>query len=162
MCIRDREIVEESGAKVDINDDGIVKIASSDTDSLDKALELINSIVAEPEAGEIYEGKVVKIMDFGAFVNFFGKRDGLVHISQLANERVKSVTDIVTEGDVVKVKLLGFDNRGKVKLSMKEVDQKTGKEIVSESKGPDIEKASDEKKPRKSKKSKKDKNEETN
>ena len=126
-----REIVEESGAKVDINDDGIVKIASSDTESLNKALELINSIVAEPEAGEIYEGKVVKIMDLGAFVNFFGKRDGLVHISQLANERVKSVTDIVSEGDIVKVKLLGFDNRGKVKLSMKEVDQKTGKEIIS-------------------------------
>ena len=157
-----REIVEESGAKVDINDDGIVKIASSDTESLDKALELINSIVAEPEAGEIYEGKVVKIMDFGAFVNFFGKKDGLVHISQLANERVKSVTDIVSEGDVVKVKLLGFDNRGKVKLSMKEVDQKTGKEIVSESKESDNEKASDEKKPRKSKKPKKDKKEETN
>ena len=157
-----REIVEESGAKVDINDDGIVKIASSDTESLDKALELINSIVAEPEAGEIYEGKVVKIMDFGAFVNFFGKKDGLVHISQLANERVKSVTDIVSEGDVVKVKLLGFDNRGKVKLSMKEVDQKTGKEIVSESKESNNEKASDEKKPRKSKKPKKDKKEETN
>ena len=157
-----REIVEESGAKVDINDDGIVKIASSDTESLNKALELINSIVAEPEAGEIYEGKVVKIMDFGAFVNFFGKKDGLVHISQLANERVKSVTDIVSEGDVVKVKLLGFDNRGKVKLSMKEVDQKTGKEIVSESKESNNEKASDEKKPRKSKKPKKDKKEETN
>ena len=149
-----REIVEESGAKVDINDDGIVKIASSDTESLNKALELINSIVAEPEAGEIYEGKVVKIMDFGAFVNFFGKRDGLVHISQLANERVKSVTDIVSEGDIVKVKLLGFDNRGKVKLSMKEVDQKTGKEIISDS-----EKISEEppkeKKPKKAKKTKK-------
>ena len=148
-----REIVEESGAKVDINDDGIVKIASSDTESLNKALELINSIVAEPEAGEIYEGKVVKIMDFGAFVNFFGKRDGLVHISQLANERVKSVTDIVSEGDIVKVKLLGFDNRGKVKLSMKEVDQKTGKEIISDS-----EKISEEppkeKKPKKTKKAK--------
>ena len=148
-----REIVEESGAKVDINDDGIVKIASSDTESLNKALELINSIVAEPEAGEIYEGKVVKIMDFGAFVNFFGKRDGLVHISQLANERVKSVTDIVSEGDIVKVKLLGFDNRGKVKLSMKEVDQKTGKEIISGS-----EKISEEppkeKKPKKTKKAK--------
>ena len=157
-----REIVEESGAKVDINDDGIVKIASSDTESLNKALELINSIVAEPEAGEIYEGKVVKIMDFGAFVNFFGKKDGLVHISQLANERVKSVTDVVSEGDTVKVKLLGFDNRGKVKLSMKEVDQKTGKEIVSESKESNNEKASDEKKPRRSKKPKKDKKEETN
>ena len=155
-----REIGEESGAKVDINDDGIVKIASSDTESLNKALELINSIVAEPEAGEIYEGKVVKIMDFGAFVNFFGKRDGLVHISQLANERVKNVTDIVSEGDIVKVKLLGFDNRGKVKLSMKEVDQKTGKEIISDS-----EKFSEEppkeKKPKKAKKAKKAKEEDS-
>ena len=151
-----REIVEESGAKVDINDDGIVKIASSDTDSLNKALELINSIVAEPEAGEIYEGKVVKIMDFGAFVNFFGKKDGLVHISQLANERVKNVTDIVSEGDIVKVKLLGFDNRGKVKLSMKEVDQKTGKEVISESEEAS-EESPKEKKPKKTKKTKKDK-----
>ena len=156
-----REIVEESGAKVDINDDGIVKIASSDTDSLNKALDLINSIVAEPEAGEIYEGKVVKIMDFGAFVNFFGKKDGLVHISQLANERVKNVTDIVSEGDVVKVKLLGFDNRGKVKLSMKEVDQKTGKEIISESEETS-EGAPKEKKPKKAKKTKKDKEEDSN
>ena len=156
-----REIVEESGAKVDINDDGIVKIASSDTDSLNKALELINSIVAEPEAGEIYEGKVVKIMDFGAFVNFFGKKDGLVHISQLANERVKNVTDIVSEGDVVKVKLLGFDNRGKVKLSMKEVDQKTGKEIISDSEETS-EDAPKEKKPKKAKKTKKDKEEDSN
>ena len=156
-----REIVEESGAKVDINDDGIVKIASSDTDSLNKALELINSIVAEPEAGEIYEGKVVKIMDFGAFVNFFGKKDGLVHISQLANERVKNVTDIVSEGDIVKVKLLGFDNRGKVKLSMKEVDQKTGKEVVSESEESSKE-SPKEKKPKKTKKTKKDKEEESN
>jgi polyribonucleotide nucleotidyltransferase len=156
-----REIVEESGAKVDINDDGIVKIASSDTDSLNKALELINSIVAEPEAGEIYEGKVVKIMDFGAFVNFFGKKDGLVHISQLANERVKNVTDIVSEGDIVKVKLLGFDNRGKVKLSMKEVDQKTGKEIISES-DETSEEPPKEKKPKKAKKTKKDKEENSN
>ena len=156
-----REIVEESGAKVDINDDGIVKIASSDTDSLNKALELINSIVAEPEAGEIYEGKVVKIMDFGAFVNFFGKKDGLVHISQLANERVKNVTDIVSEGDIVKVKLLGFDNRGKVKLSMKEVDQKTGKEVVSESEESSKE-SPKEKKPKKTKKTKKDKEENSN
>ena len=156
-----REIVEESGAKVDINDDGIVKIASSDTDSLNKAMELINSIVAEPEAGEIYEGKVVKIMDFGAFVNFFGKKDGLVHISQLANERVKNVTDIVSEGDVVKVKLLGFDNRGKVKLSMKEVDQKTGKEIISESEETS-EDTPKEKKPKKAKKTKKDKEEDSN
>ena len=156
-----REIVEESGAKVDINDDGIVKIASSDTDSLNKALELINSIVAEPEAGEIYEGKVVKIMDFGAFVNFFGKKDGLVHISQLANERVKNVTDIVSEGDVVKVKLLGFDNRGKVKLSMKEVDQKTGKEIISKSEETS-EDTPKEKKPKKAKNTKKDKEEDSN
>ena len=155
-----REIVEESGAKVDINDDGIVKVASNDTDSLNKALELINSIVAEPEAGEIYEGKVVKIMDFGAFVNFFGKKDGLVHISQLANERVNNVTDVVNEGDIVKVKLVGFDNRGKVKLSMKDVDQKTGKEISSdklgnntanESKPKDDSKPKKEKKPRKKK-----------
>ena len=155
-----REIVEESGAKVDINDDGIVKIASSDTESLNKALELINSIVAEPEAGEIYEGKVVKIMDFGAFVNFFGKRDGLVHISQLANERVKNVTDIVSEGDIVKVKLLGFDNRGKVKLSMKEVDQKTGKEIISDSEEISKEPPK-EKKPKKAKKAKKAKEEDS-
>ncbi|MDC0432547.1 polyribonucleotide nucleotidyltransferase [Hyphomicrobiales bacterium] len=156
-----REIVEESGAKVDINDDGIVKVASNDTDSLNKALELINSIVAEPEAGEIYEGKVVKIMDFGAFVNFFGKKDGLVHISQLANERVNNVTDVVSEGDIVKVKLVGFDNRGKVKLSMKDVDQKTGKEIVSEkssdnkddeSKPKEGSKPKKERKPRKKKK----------
>ncbi len=124
-------------------------------------MELINSIVAEPEAGEIYEGKVVKIMDFGAFVNFFGKKDGLVHISQLANERVKNVTDIVSEGDVVKVKLLGFDNRGKVKLSMKEVDQKTGKEIISESEETS-EETLKEKKPKKAKKTKKDKEEDSN
>ena len=148
-----REIVEESGAKVDINDDGIVKVASNDTDSLNKALELINSIVAEPEAGEIYEGKVVKIMDFGAFVNFFGKKDGLVHISQLANERVNNVTDVVSEGDIVKVKLVGFDNRGKVKLSMKDVDQKTGKEIVSEKSSDD---KGDESKPKEESKPKKE------
>ena len=122
-----REIVEESGAKVDINDDGIVKIASNNAEAIEKALEMINSIVAEPEVGTIYEGKVVKIMDFGAFVNFFGKRDGLVHISQLANERVNKVTDIVNEGDMVKVKFVGFD-RGKVKLSMKNIDQETGEE----------------------------------
>ena len=157
-----REIVEESGAKVDINDDGIVKVASNDTDSLNKALELINSIVAEPEAGEIYEGKVVKIMDFGAFVNFFGKKDGLVHISQLANERVNNVKDVVNEGDIVKVKLVGFDNRGKVKLSMKDVDQKTGKEIspdkLDNSKD-DESKPKEESKPKKEKKTRKKKTE---
>ena len=158
-----REIVEESGAKVDINDDGIVKVASNDTDSLNKALELINSIVAEPEAGEIYEGKVVKIMDFGAFVNFFGKKDGLVHISQLANERVNNVTDVVSEGDIVKVKLVGFDNRGKVKLSMKDVDQKTGKEIVSEKSSDnksDESKPKEESKPKKERKPRKKKKDE--
>ena len=158
-----REIVEESGAKVDINDDGIVKVASNDTDSLNKALELINSIVAEPEAGEIYEGKVVKIMDFGAFVNFFGKKDGLVHISQLADERVNNVKDIVSEGDIVKVKLVGFDNRGKVKLSMKDVDQETGKEIISEkssSNTTDNKKDKDESKPKKEKKPRKKKKDE--
>ena len=117
-----REIVEESGAKVDINDDGIVKIASNNAEAIEKALEMINSIVAEPEVGTIYEGKVVKIMDFGAFVNFFGKKDGLVHISQLSTERVNKVTDVVSEGDIVKVKFVGFD-RGKVKLSMKNIDQ---------------------------------------
>jgi polyribonucleotide nucleotidyltransferase len=157
-----REIVEESGAKVDINDDGIVKVASNDTDSLNKALELINSIVAEPEAGEIYEGKVVKIMDFGAFVNFFGKKDGLVHISQLANERVNNVTDVVNEGDIVKVKLVGFDNRGKVKLSMKDVDQKTGKEISSDKLGDNTandSKPKDDSKPKKEKKPRKKKTE---
>ena len=99
-----REIVEESGAKVDINDDGIVKIASNSAEAIEKALEMINSIVAEPEVGTIYDGKVVKIMDFGAFVNFFGKRDGLVHISQLSTDRVKKVTDVVSEGDMVKEK----------------------------------------------------------
>ena len=131
-----REIVEESGAKLDINDDGIVKIASNNAEAIEKALEMINSIVAEPEVGTIYEGKVVKIMDFGAFVNFFGKKDGLVHISQLSTERVNKVTDVVSEGDIVKVKFVGFD-RGKVKLSMKNIDQETGEESVSENKKED-------------------------
>ena len=131
-----REIVEESGAKVDINDDGIVKIASNNAEAIEKALEMINLIVAEPEVGTIYEGKVVKIMDFGAFVNFFGKKDGLVHISQLSTERVNKVTDVVSEGDIVKVKFVGFD-RGKVKLSMKNIDQETGEESVNENKKED-------------------------
>ena len=98
-----------------------------------RALDWINSIVAEPEVGVIYDGKVVKVMDFGAFVNFFGQRDGLVHISQLAPQRVAKVTDVVNEGDTVKVKLLGFDDRGKVRLSMKVVDQETGEEISPDS-----------------------------
>jgi len=127
-----REIVEVSGAKVDINDDGIIKIASPNGESIEKAMAMINEIVAVPEAGKIYTGKVVKLMDFGAFVNFFGKRDGLVHVSQLANERVNHPKDILTEGQEVKVKLMGFDDRGKVRLSMKVVDQETGEEIKQE------------------------------
>ena len=130
-----REIVEETGAKVDINDDGLIKIASSDKEKIDAAYKWIHSIVAEPEVGEIYKGKVVKTMDFGAFVNFFGARDGLVHISQLANGRPEKTTDVVSEGDEVFVKLLGFDDRGKVRLSMKIVDQETGKEIAKDDDG---------------------------
>jgi len=124
-----REIVEKTGAKVDISDDGTIKVASSSGESIEAALKWINSIVAEPEVGVIYEGKVVKVVDFGAFVNFFGPRDGLVHISELAPKRVNKVTDIVNEGDEVKVKLVGIDNRGKVRLSMKAVDQETGEDI---------------------------------
>ncbi|MCA8867048.1 MAG: polyribonucleotide nucleotidyltransferase [Rhodobacteraceae bacterium] len=127
-----REIVELSGAKVDINDDGVIKIASPNGDAIQKAHDMIHAIVAEPEIGHIYTGKVVKLMDFGAFVNFFGKRDGLVHVSQLSNERVNHPKDILTEGQEVKVKLMGFDDRGKVRLSMKVVDQETGKEISKE------------------------------
>ncbi|MEL6793887.1 MAG: polyribonucleotide nucleotidyltransferase, partial [Pseudomonadota bacterium] len=111
-----RSIVEESGAKVDINDEGIIKLASPDAACIEKARELINSIVAEPEEGKIYKGKVVKIMDFGAFVNFFGKRDGLVHISQMTWERGSNPKDLVKEGQEVFVKLMGFDDRGKVRL----------------------------------------------
>ncbi|HXG78391.1 MAG TPA: polyribonucleotide nucleotidyltransferase [Methyloceanibacter sp.] len=123
-----REIVAESGAKIDISDDGTVKIASAKAESIRTAIQRIKAIAAEPEVGEIYRGKVVKVMEFGAFVNFFGARDGLVHISQLAEGRPKQVTDVVKEGDQVWVKLLGFDERGKVRLSMKVVDQATGKE----------------------------------
>nr|WP_111297724.1 polyribonucleotide nucleotidyltransferase [Paracoccus saliphilus] len=124
-----REIVEVSGAKVDINDDGIIKIASANADSIKKAYDLIYSIVAEPEEGKVYTGKVVKLVDFGAFVNFFGKRDGLVHVSQIANRRLGHPNEILKEGQEVKVKLLGFDDRGKVRLGMKMVDQETGAEI---------------------------------
>ncbi|MCX7888840.1 MAG: polyribonucleotide nucleotidyltransferase [Rhodobacteraceae bacterium] len=125
-----REIVEVSGAKVDINDDGVIKIASANADSIRKAHDMIWSIVAEPEEGKIYTGKVVKLVDFGAFVNFFGKRDGLVHVSQIANKRLNHPNEVLTEGQEVKVKLLGFDERGKVRLGMKMVDQETGAEIV--------------------------------
>ncbi|MBZ7923961.1 polyribonucleotide nucleotidyltransferase [Ensifer adhaerens] len=127
-----REIVEKTGAKINIEDDGTVKIASSSGKEIEAARKWIHSIVAEPEVGQVYEGTVVKTADFGAFVNFFGARDGLVHISQLASERVAKTTDVVKEGDKVWVKLMGFDERGKVRLSMKVVDQATGKEIVAE------------------------------
>jgi polyribonucleotide nucleotidyltransferase len=124
-----REIVEVSGAMVDIDDEGVIKIASSDQESIDKAKQMVHDIVDEPENGKIYSGKVVKVVDFGAFVNFMGKKDGLVHISALSEDRVNKVSDVVNEGDNVKVKVIGFDKRGKVRLSMKEVDQKTGKAL---------------------------------
>jgi polyribonucleotide nucleotidyltransferase len=125
-----RSIVEESGAKIDISDDGTVKIAATTPKSIQAALDRIRSIASEPEVGQVYKGKVVKIVEFGAFVNFFGSRDGLVHVSQLAPERVKQVKDVVKEGQEVYVKLMGFDERGKVRLSMKVVDQTTGKELA--------------------------------
>ncbi|MCE8007231.1 polyribonucleotide nucleotidyltransferase [Aestuariivita sp.] len=129
-----REIVEVSGAKVDINDEGIIKIASPNGDSIQKAYDMIHSIVAEPEEGHIYKGTVVKIVDFGAFVNFFGKRDGLVHVSQIENRRLNHPSDVLKEGQEVWVKLLGFDDRGKVRLSMKVVDQETGQDAPREEK----------------------------
>ncbi len=127
-----REIVEVSGAKVDINDDGIIKIASANGEAIKKAYEMIYSIVAEPEEGKVYKGKVVKLVDFGAFVNFFGKRDGLVHVSQIENRRLNHPSDVLKEGQEVWVKLLGFDDRGKVRLSMKVVNQETGVEETRE------------------------------
>ncbi|KLK93878.1 polynucleotide phosphorylase/polyadenylase [Microvirga vignae] len=127
-----REIVEKTGAKIDINDDGLIKIASADGKSIKAAYNWIRSIVAEPEVGVIYDGTVVKVMEFGAFVNFFGSRDGLVHISELAKNRVAKVTDVVKEGDKVKVKFLGMDERGKVRLSMKVVNQETGEDITEQ------------------------------
>ena len=124
-----REITETTGAKVDINDDGTVKIAAVDGDAAQAAIDWIRGIVAEPELGAIYNGKVVKTVDFGAFVNFLGSRDGLVHISELAQQRVGKIADVVKLGDRVKVKVLGFDDRGKVKLSMRQVDQQTGEDL---------------------------------
>jgi polyribonucleotide nucleotidyltransferase len=124
-----REICEVTGAKIDIEDDGTIKVAAVDADASQKAIDWIRGIVAEPEVGVIYNGKVVKTVDFGAFVNFLGSRDGLVHISELAPQRVGKTTDVVKVGDQVKVKVLGFDDRGKVKLSMKQVDQQTGEDI---------------------------------
>jgi polyribonucleotide nucleotidyltransferase len=129
-----REIVEKTGAKVDISDDGTVKVASASGESIKAAINWIKSIASDPEVGQIYDGTVVKVMDFGAFVNFFGSRDGLVHISQLAPRRVQKTTDVVKEGDKVKVKLLGFDERGKVRLSMKIVDQQTGEDLEAKQK----------------------------
>ncbi|WP_230531727.1 polyribonucleotide nucleotidyltransferase [Microvirga roseola] len=137
-----REIVEKTGAKIDINDDGLIKIASADGKSIKAAYNWIRSIVAEPEVNVIYDGTVVKVMEFGAFVNFFGSRDGLVHISELAKNRVGKVTDVVKEGDKVKVKFLGMDERGKVRLSMKVVNQETGEDITEQLKAErDAEKA---------------------
>jgi polyribonucleotide nucleotidyltransferase len=124
-----REITETTGAKVDINDDGIIKVAAVDSKAAQAAIDWIRGIVAEPEVGVIYTGKVVKVVDFGAFVNFLGSKDGLVHISELAQQRVGKVGDIVKMGDPVKVKVLGFDDRGKVKLSMRQVDQETGEDL---------------------------------
>ena len=124
-----REICETTGAKIDIEDDGTIKVAAVDQTQSDAAIEWIRSITAEPEVGVIYNGKVVKIMDFGAFVNFLGPRDGLVHISELAPQRVRTVNDVVKEGDQVKVKVIGVDDRGKVKLSMKRVNQETGDDL---------------------------------
>jgi polyribonucleotide nucleotidyltransferase len=129
-----REIVEKTGAKINIEDDGSVKVASASGDSIKAAINWIKSIASDPEPGHIYEGTVVKVMDFGAFVNFFGAKDGLVHISQLAAHRVQKTSDVVKEGDKVKVKLLGMDERGKVRLSMKAVDQTTGEDLEGKQK----------------------------
>src|SRR5216684_334077 len=126
-----REITETTGAKIDIDDDGTIKVAAVDGDAARAAIDWIRGIVAEPELGVIYNGKVVKVVDFGAFVNFLGSRDGLVHISELAPQRVGKVADVVKLGDTVKVKVLGFDDRGKVKLSMRQVDQETGEDLGS-------------------------------
>ena len=127
-----REICEVTGAKVDIEDDGTIKVAAVDQKAAEAAIQWIRGIAAEPEVGAIYDGKVVKVVDFGAFVNFLGSRDGLVHISELAPRRVGKVSDVVNVGDQVKVKLIGIDDRGKVKLSMKSVDQQTGAEVTPE------------------------------
>ena len=129
-----REIVEKTGAKINIEDDGSVKVAAADQDKIDAAVKWIKSITQEPEVGQIYDGKVVKVMEFGAFVNFFGAKDGLVHISQLAPQKVAQTSDVVKEGDMVKVKLMGFDDRGKVRLSMKVVDQTTGEDLEAKMK----------------------------
>jgi polyribonucleotide nucleotidyltransferase len=124
-----REICETTGAKIDIEDDGTIKVSAVDQKAADAAIAWIKGIVSEPEIGVIYTGKVVKIVDFGAFVNFMGSRDGLVHISEISSQRIGKVGDVLKNGDEVKVKVLGVDDRGKVKLSMKSVDQKTGEDL---------------------------------
>ncbi|HWV40158.1 polyribonucleotide nucleotidyltransferase [Pseudorhodoplanes sp.] len=129
-----REIVEKTGAKINVEDDGTVKVASANGEQIRAAIKWIKSIASDPEVGQIYDGTVVKVMDFGAFVNFFGAKDGLVHISQLAQGRVQKTSDVVKEGDKVKVKLLGLDDRGKVRLSMKAVDQETGEDLEAKQK----------------------------
>ncbi|RIJ23861.1 polyribonucleotide nucleotidyltransferase [Henriciella barbarensis] len=126
-----RDIVDTTGAKLNVEDDGTIQISALDRESIDAAKKRIRELTAEPEAGEIYEGKVVSIKDFGAFVNFFGPKDGLVHVSQMADERINHPKDLVKEGDTIWVKLMGFDDRGKVRLSMKAVDQETGKDKES-------------------------------
>ncbi len=133
-----REICEVTGAKIDIEDDGTIKVAAVDSEAGAKAIDWIKSIVAEPEIGVIYTGKVVKVVDFGAFVNFLGPRDGLVHISELAPRRVAKVTDVVNEGDEIKVKVLGVDDRGKVRLSLKAVDQQTGENLSEQARPAEI------------------------
>ena len=125
-----REICETTGAKVDIEDDGTIKVSAVDQDAADAAIKWIKGIVAEPELNTVYVGKVVKVVEFGAFVNFLGSKDGLVHISEIAPQRINKVSDIVNVGDEVRVKVLGVDDRGKVKLSMKSVDQKTGEDLA--------------------------------
>ena len=126
------QITEETGAKINIEDDGSVQVASPNQAVIDAAMEWIKGIVAEPEIGLIYKGKVVKVVDFGAFINFIGNRDGLCHISELENRRVRQVTDVINEGDEVFVKCLAVDDRGKVRLSMRVVDQESGEEIKPE------------------------------
>jgi len=125
-----REIVATTGAKVDVSDDGMVKVSASDSEKIKAAIDWIKSLTSEPEVGAIYDGKVVKVVDFGAFVNFFGAKDGLVHVSQISSERVARPADVLSEGQTVKVKLMGFDDRGKIKLSMKAVDQTTGEDLT--------------------------------
>jgi polyribonucleotide nucleotidyltransferase len=124
-----REIVETTGCKIDIEDDGTVKVAATDAAAIEKAVKIIKGITAEPELSAVYEGKVVKTADFGAFVNFMPGKDGLVHISELADRRVEKTTDVVNEGDTVKVQVIGFDERGKIKLSLKRVNQDTGEAL---------------------------------